>query len=85
MENNLIEQGVSLTLYGMGTVFVFLILLTLATRLMSWISGKLLSAPSAIVPSKPPIPALAGESNDARLVAVVTAAVAEYRNGRHSD
>lgn len=35
MEANLIEQGVDLMLYGMGTVFAFLTILVFATSIMS--------------------------------------------------
>lgn len=35
MQTNLIDQGLNLMLYGMGTVFTFLTLLVFATTLMS--------------------------------------------------
>ncbi len=35
MHSELLEQGVSLLIYGMGTVFVFLIMLVFATKAMS--------------------------------------------------
>ncbi len=40
MELILIEQGVSLLIYGMGTVFVFLTLLVFATKAMSHLVHK---------------------------------------------
>jgi oxaloacetate decarboxylase gamma subunit len=39
MQTTLIDQGLSLMLYGMGTVFVFLTLLVFATMLMSRLTG----------------------------------------------
>jgi sodium pump decarboxylase gamma subunit len=33
----LLSEGLNLVIYGMGTVFVFLTLLVLATMLMSWL------------------------------------------------
>ncbi|RBP49707.1 OadG family protein [Arenicella xantha] len=41
MQDTLIDQGVSLMLFGMGTVFVFLTILVFATSLMSKIVGRL--------------------------------------------
>ena len=40
MQNTLIEQGLSLTLFGMGTVFTFLTLMVFATTLMSRLVAK---------------------------------------------
>jgi oxaloacetate decarboxylase gamma subunit len=41
MQTSLIDQGLDLMLYGMGTVFVFLIILVFATALMSRIVNAL--------------------------------------------
>lgn len=40
MQATLIDQGFSLMLYGMGTVFVFLTILVFATTLMSKLVGR---------------------------------------------
>jgi len=40
MEQTLIDQGISLMLYGMGTVFVFLTVLVFATTVMSKLVAK---------------------------------------------
>ena len=40
MQETLIDQGVSLMIYGMGTVFVFLTILVFATGLMSKLVNK---------------------------------------------
>ena len=40
MKQTLIEQGISLMLYGMGTVFVFLTILVFATSLMSKLAAR---------------------------------------------
>ena len=47
VETNIIEQGTTLMLYGMGTVFVFLTLLVFATSLMSKVVSKF-SSPEVI-------------------------------------
>ena len=51
MDNSLIEQGFSLMLFGMGTVFVFLTLLIFATGAMSkvilnWFPEKIIKPPA---------------------------------------
>lgn len=43
MQDNLIDQGLNLMLYGMGTVFVFLTLLVFATTLMSRVVNRLVT------------------------------------------
>lgn len=67
MDNSLIDQGFSLMLFGMGTVFVFLTLLIFATTAMSkvilrWFPEKIVEAPAprkkpASVTSSPVAPA----------------------------
>ena len=53
MQDTLIDQGFSLMLYGMGTVFIFLTILVFATWLMSTLANKF--APEAPVePKKQP-------------------------------
>lgn len=70
----LIEQGLDLMLYGMGTVFVFLTLLVIITALMSavvqrWLPDNEMDDSSS-----------KAESNvDARIVAIIEAALAKHR------
>ena len=40
MKTTMIEQGTTLMLYGMGTVFTFLTLLVFATTLMSYLVSR---------------------------------------------
>lgn len=54
METTLIDQGVSLMLYGMGTVFVFLTILVFATTLMSKVVNKF--SPEEPAPAQPTAP-----------------------------
>ena len=70
----LIEQGVDLMLYGMGTVFVFLTLLVIITALISAVVQRWLPDDEMDVSSSK------AESNvDARIVAIIEAALAKHR------
>lgn len=64
----LVTEGLNLAIYGMGTVFVFLTLLVLATMLMS----RLVAGTSVEPAPEAPI--------DGRKLAAITAAVHQHRN-----
>ncbi len=66
MQATLIEQGVTLMLVGMGTVFVFLTALVIAMTLMAAIVRRLTPVPAATVTDEE--------------VAAITAAIARHRN-----
>jgi oxaloacetate decarboxylase gamma subunit len=74
VEENLIQQGLELMLYGMGTVVIFLTLLVFVTGLMSSIVQRYL--PAAPEPEAP-VPVA-----DTTLVAVISAAIHKHRS-RH--
>ncbi len=83
--DSLISQGLSLMIYGMGFVFVFLTLLVLMTTLMSTLVTKY--GPAPVAPStrkkrviNSPIATQASYKSDDELVAVITAAVHQYRS-----
>lgn len=67
----LVSEGLTLALYGMGTVFVFLTLLVLATMTMSWLVAQQETAVTAALPA---------DSADARTMAAITAAIHRHRN-----
>jgi len=64
MQDTLIDQGISLMLYGMGTVFVFLTILVFATSVMSKLVNKL-APEKAVEPSAStkPMPAAQNMAN----------------------
>ncbi|MDO6562661.1 OadG family protein [Amphritea sp. 1_MG-2023] len=77
--DNLMSEGLSLMVFGMGFVFVFLTLLVFATGFMSKLIAK-------VAPEAPPQPvkqntavAAAPASEGDELIAVMTAAVHQYR------
>jgi oxaloacetate decarboxylase gamma subunit len=74
VENNLVNDGVELMLFGMGTVVVFLTLLVFVTTAMSALVQRYLPPP-------PAPPATPGPSEDRdRLMAVIGAAVHKRRS-----
>jgi len=76
--DNLISEGLSLLVYGMGFVFVFLTLLVGATNLMSKSVTKFLPEAIPVPKVKPAI--RVNSSNNDEVLAVITAAVHSYRS-----
>ncbi len=75
----ILEQGIALMLFGMGTVFVFLTLLVASATLMSFLVRRL--APAGVAP--PVLPGAAPvvpPARDADLTAVITAAIHQHRS-----
>ena len=76
MQDSLLQQGVDITLYGMGIVFLFLSLLVICTLLMSKIVAR-------FFPETAPKLASLGASTkpiDPALLAVIQAAIQEHRS-----
>lgn len=74
---SLLAQGIELAILGMGTVFVFLALLILATRTMSSIVLRFEPELSASGSTETQDSAL---SQDGKLLAIISAAVMQHRN-----
>jgi len=77
MQNELMQQGVELMLYGMGTVFTFLALLIVATTFMSIVVRRFVKPellPAKVVHRQPV------EEKDEQLVAIIGAAIHKYRS-----
>ncbi|MBO6556821.1 MAG: OadG family protein [Pseudomonadales bacterium] len=66
----LVSEGLSLALYGMGTVFVFLTVLVFATMLMSWLVLK-------TVPASEPE---RSDTSNSKKMAAITAAIHAHRS-----
>ena len=75
---NLMNQGVGLALFGMVTVFSFLTLLILATRLMSFLVSRIDVEQKETFVNKEPL------SENRPQVAVITAAIAHYLSRKQS-
>ena len=76
MEQTLIDQGITLMLYGMGTVFVFLTVLVFATTVMSKLVTKF--SPPVAQPS-PDIPSSQNDLPSAHVMQAIKQAIAEHR------
>lgn len=74
----ILEQGIALMLFGMGTVFVFLTLLVASATLMSFLVRRL--APAGVAPVLPGAAPVAPPARDADLTAVITAAIHQHRS-----
>ncbi|TXS95382.1 oxaloacetate decarboxylase [Parahaliea maris] len=83
MQAGIIDQGLELMLYGMGTVVVFLALLVLATTVMSRLVERYFPEPEPELPAPRKAAALAADpAADPQLVAVISAAIHQHRNRR---
>ena len=73
--DSLLSQGLELMLIGMGTVFVFLSLLVVATKLMSALSLRLQPAPSASNLALDE----SGQGTEEEIVAAIAGAISEHQ------
>ena len=79
MQESILDQGVNLMLYGMGSVFFFLTVLIVATVAMSAFVQRFFPQapePQANAP-RPQAPATAVEP---RVVAIIQAAIEQHRS-----
>ena len=83
MTENLLQNGLELTIYGMGTVFVFLVLLIFVTRAMSWMVLRFDNPVSGEITGRREAGQPAAIQEQGELIAVITAAVQHYKNSRN--
>ncbi|MGL6162166.1 OadG family protein [Microbulbifer sp.] len=77
MQETLLQQGLDITLFGMGIVFTFLLLLVIGTGIMSRIITRYF--PEA----EPAVPVAGGQAaGDAHLRAVIQAAIEQHRKNK---
>ncbi len=77
MQDTLMQQGIDLMLFGMGSVCVFLTLLVIATGIMSSVIGRFF--PEAVAPLVPSRASAQSSVNDPKLVAIIQAAIDKHR------
>ncbi|MFT7185123.1 MAG: oxaloacetate decarboxylase gamma subunit [Pseudohongiellaceae bacterium] len=75
--SELMSDAINLMLVGMGFVFVFLVILVGVTITMSKLVAKYAPEPEPVSPKMN-----SNASNDAQLLAVLSAAVAKYRSNQ---
>ena len=75
MQQDIVQQGIDLMIYGMGTVFVFLTILVLITVCMSRLMGRYFPESEAPVATAQQVP----NAIDATTLAVIKAAIAQHR------
>lgn len=81
MKDSLMGQGLDLMFYGMGTVVIFLALLVVSTLAMSWFIQRYF--PEAPAPKSSPMQPDAGSGYpDAKTMAIIKAAIEQYRRHR---
>lgn len=83
VDHELFQQGIQLMIYGMGTVFVFLAVLVLVTMAMSYIVNRFFPD---VTPTTEPraraVQSVAPETDNSTLLAVITAAIHQYRSNQ---
>ena len=75
----LIAEGTSLMVFGMGFVFLFLTILVLATSAMSTIINRYYPQPVSATSSEPQVTANPSASDQGELVAAISAAIHLHR------
>lgn len=80
--SEMLMEGVELMMLGVGTVFVFLVLLVGLINLMSFVINRFFpeAAPAAATPKR--MAAAAAQPIDPELLAVIGAAVSQHRARR---
>jgi oxaloacetate decarboxylase gamma subunit len=76
METNLILEGLKFMGLGMGTVFVFLIIMIFFMNMMSSIIDKFFPEPKASEE-----PSVSAQQDNKKIVAAITAAIKHHREG----
>lgn len=78
--SELMSEGVTLMLLGMGFVFSFLVVLIFATTAMSKVVVKFFPEPEPVTPAPVAPTPTSGGGVDPQLLAVLKAAVKEHRS-----
>ena len=76
METNLVMEGFKFMALGMGTVFMFLIVLILMMNLMSIVIHKFFPEPQANLDAP-----VETQKDNKKIIAAITAAITHHREG----
>ena len=80
MQGEILNESIQLLIYGMGTVFIFLFILILATTAMSRLIARYAPEPDPVVPAKRRVKTV--QSVDPDVLQAIGLAVQEYRRER---
>ncbi len=78
METNLVLEGFKFMGLGMGTVFLFLIVMIFSMNIMSWAIHKFFPEPQA---NAAPTASAAPQEDNKKIIAAITAAIKYHREG----
>ena len=78
VQESLMQQGLDITLFGMGIVFTFLLVLVICTTIMSRLMSRYFPEPEPAPVAK----SAAGAADDARLKKIIQEAIKQHRNRR---
>jgi len=81
MQETLIDQGLNLMLFGMGTVFIFLTILVFATTLMSTVVTRFATddEPTKAQNTAPTLTSLSDHATDPNTLIAIKKAIALHR------
>ena len=83
MQDTLIDQGINLMLFGMGTVFVFLTILVFATTVMSKLVNRFSpeeqAAESNTMNAPQPVAQSASQAASPQVISAIEKAIAQHR------
>lgn len=82
MHGSLLQQGMDLMIYGMGTVIVFLTLLVIATGLMSRFVQRYFPDPIVVAPAKSRATAAPSVGVEPKIQRVIEEAIRQHRQTR---
>lgn len=80
METNLVLEGFKFMGLGMGTVFLFLVIMIASMNIMSTVIHRFFPEPHASEASDTSVPA-SQEKDNSKVIAAITAAIAHHRQG----
>lgn len=77
MQQTIMSQGFDLMLFGMGTVCIFLTLLVILTRVMSWFVNRYFPEPEPLIPVAPK--PVSSTQVDPKVLGVIQDAIHQHR------
>lgn len=81
MDTNLVLEGIKFMFLGMGTVFVFLVIMILVTNVVSKIVNRFFPEPVSIPKADTEYFETENVQNNKRIIAAITAAIIHHRKG----